>query len=180
MQKSKTVLAKDLSGLFIYYDDKKRRTLYKDFFSKKAYIINNSDVKKYSLFSSRYLAAFIIAILVVYYLNNEWLGIAIGVASLVIFEILFRVKFLGELSVVEDFIVPKKEGIIERTSKYSYSSLILSIVISFAFGIWYFINTLKTDYTIFMKICNYAISLVPLALGTINVIGLIKKTTQKD
>lgn len=172
--------AKDLKGAGLYYDNRKKRMVYCGPFMKNGYVINNDNVRLFSLFQMRYILVLVIALLIQNFTQNDAAGAISGIILLIGAELLFRLWFLPSLQMLPDFKKPDKENVITRTSSLSYSSLILTIIISAAFGVWYFFYTKNTDYTAFVKILNYLVICIPLYLGGLHLVALFHKISHKN
>jgi hypothetical protein len=92
------------NGLYL---DSHKRNLLIDFKNEIIYVVDKDNVKKYMLFRTRYVLALMIAIAMVGY-TNWYIGLTIGVVSLILMEISYRFSFLNSLEQIKNVEMPKK------------------------------------------------------------------------
>ena len=70
--KKKKILPKDLNGIFVYHEEK--RTVYAPPFSRRGYIISDSNIDQYVSYVQAYLIAIIIFVVayIIYRLGKYW------------------------------------------------------------------------------------------------------------
>lgn len=136
-----------LDGLFIYID-KKNRYIYKDFFSKSAYVIDKNSISVFKRYQNRYLIALALVALGYNFIFDvkTWVIIALGV--LVILETLFRVKFLKSLEKVDT----QKLKLSNKLDKISVGRTRILSVLYLALGVLLIVNAImeKLDTTAFI------------------------------
>lgn len=119
-----------INGLFIYHE-KNLGTIWYDIFTKKGYIMVNSDFKQYALYTMVLPAAILVA-LMLYIIAKAGLVLSI-VTFLVISiigEVYFRFAFFYKLPVAKNWDKPSKQNITTKFSKkYSSSRLTLLMIL---------------------------------------------------
>jgi len=123
----------EINGLFIYHE-KNIGTIWYDIFTKKGYIMVNSDFKQYALYTMVLPAAILIA-LMLYMIAKVGLVLSI-VAFLVISiagEVYFRFAFFYKLPVAKNWDKPSKQNITTKfAEKYSSSKLTILMILLYA------------------------------------------------
>lgn len=120
--------AKNLKGLSIY-QDKYHGTVYYDFFTKNGYVIEDDDVKTYTLS----IAFLPLAIVLFYFLFqfkiNVLVALAIAIGFYVVAQIIYRFAFLYKLECIENYKSEKSGNAIDNlTSNYSKPRLIVLVI----------------------------------------------------
>ena len=105
-----------LQGLNIYQDEKGRDIYYDRFITKKAYLVPPHQAHRFNLFQFRYTLPIIIFILL-----STWIGsilaLLIAAAVFIFLEVLFRVRFLPQLSIAKRFKPTPKEPFLKRLER---------------------------------------------------------------
>lgn len=105
-------------GLSIYQDSR-GRDVYYDRLTKNAYLIQEKNIKQYSLYSKRFIFAFVIFALVSSLelggkvVGPLW-GSILGLGGYIAFECGFRFKFLKNLVLVSNFTPTRKKTYLEQ------------------------------------------------------------------
>ncbi len=124
---------REAEGPFIYKDSK-GRSVYCGPFMKSGYVIPNSEVRAYTIYSARYVLAVSVGVIPYFLFDNPYLGIGIGLAVLIVLELMFRLKFLKNLRKIEHFERPKRDNFMERNVRNtSAGQLLISVLLSVAF-----------------------------------------------
>ncbi|MBQ6478177.1 MAG: hypothetical protein IJI44_02280 [Erysipelotrichaceae bacterium] len=120
---------KNLSGYFIYRDEK-NRTYYSLPNSDKGYLIGNSDAYTYYLYQIRPMAATAIPLLAIVFDPSYWkIGIILGIIFYLISTLIFYFAFLKKLPLIDHLNKPQKNSFIhELAENSSIKKLILLFV----------------------------------------------------
>lgn len=141
-----------ISGYHIY-QDKQKRNVYYDIFTKKAYILRPSAMKQYNFYSKRLFFPIIVFVLCYSIQFGEIkLGIAgsLSAAALIfaIIECFFRFRFLASLSISTHFVPYGKSSFLSRLQEGSTKSdLIVRGCLYSAFGILLIIYGFLAEFT---------------------------------
>ena len=117
--------ATELGGFFLYQEEGKGHATYYDIFTKRGYFVNDSDVKRYSKYTTSVVISGLIALMIPMFLNNYTYDIGLGIAFFLLMFFVFRAVLIKSL--VEDvkFVKPKKDNIfVNRAKKNTYSNLV--------------------------------------------------------
>ena len=168
--------AKKLNGLFIYHDEK-GRTIYSNPFMKNGYIISDSEAKKYSFYSGRLWASILLTLALLYIFDDKYLlAIGCGLLLYIISTLVFIFKYLDSLSLIKDFVKPKKESFIKRkASQQSYARLVATFLVSIAISILLIINAKQSGYTGIALYGSYLLSVIMIVTGLMNIVYMIFK-----
>lgn len=129
-----------VSGRHVYLH-KNGQTVYYNPFTKMSYIITKDEAKAYTYYSTRLFLGVSVAYILTVFLDNPFIGFAVGGALWGIVCFLFYKVFLPKLATLKNFEVPEKESFIERMVKTTNSGkLVSAAVISLILG--FFIGTL--------------------------------------
>ena len=140
--------ARNLSGYFIFRDDKDR-TYYSFPGSKDGYLIANSDAYTYYLYQTRPLIALVIALLS-YVAKPEYFryGVIAGLVFYAISTVVFYFAFLKKLPLIKDLGKPEREGYLQQqaqTDTWKLMAMCLMCLAVTALMIFILIN--KKDLT---------------------------------
>ena len=117
----------ELSGYFIYQE--KKRTIYYDIFTKKAYLLLNKDLETYNRFYLRHMVTSIALFALLVITDNMLLSVSVALALHLLGCWLFRVKFLYNQPLVQNWVKPKEASYIDtRASEVSYLFAVAIIV----------------------------------------------------
>ncbi|MBQ6559539.1 MAG: hypothetical protein IJL85_01780 [Erysipelotrichaceae bacterium] len=167
---------KDLVGLSIYQDPKKG-TIWYDSITKRAFVITNSDVKTYMIYTSMFsvciLAAF--AAMSIFSLNYVD-ALIVFVVLLILSMILFRIFYFYKLTEIEGYKPPKRDDIVTAmANNYSRTRLIVLILLLLALAILmplYAINEKMSDIN---RYGSFALSGLTVIGIIISLLALIKQ-----
>lgn len=169
-----------IAGLNVY-KDKHNRDVYYDRLTKKAYIINPSDVNQYNFYSRRFFIP-IIAFVLLFSLKigNIELGYAgaAGIALIIgiITEAFFRFRFLKSLSAVPNFQPKEKPDYFDQLANAgNKQDLMIRSLLYFALGIVLIVFGYLSEFEIFEWIICIAFSLGAIIMGIINLIAVLRK-----
>ena len=79
------------------YKDSYNQTVFVDFFTKKQYLVQKQDEKRYYLFSQRLFMSVCVLIIISLGFGNYILGFVAGIVTYAFFELFYRIKFLPTL-----------------------------------------------------------------------------------
>ena len=160
---------------YLVYDGK--NYVYADGFTgDKGYILTSNETEKFVIYSSRYALGLSVGILLFFLTNQVVLSIVLGLLTYVVFEVLFRTRFLKTLPVIEKYNKPKAKGIVEGlVDKHTKMSLILMALLMGGIVILIPVNIHLQNYTGTLLYCNYIIFAALLIYEIIIIIALIKK-----
>lgn len=169
----------DLNDRFLYQYGK--NYVYCGPFSKKAYILTNENAKAYSFFSTRYMIVLSIVVLLFILNVKPIISIIAGVISFIVFELAFRLKFLKDLPVVENFEKPKRLSTIENlTENFSTTRIAILIFCGVGLAILIPINALYLQhYEGLILTANIAVAIGVGVYSLMAIIALIKKLKNK-
>lgn len=169
-----------IAGMNVY-KDKHNRDVYYDRLTKKAYIINPSDVNQYNFYSRRFFIP-IIAFVLLFSLKigNIELGYAgaAGIALIIgiITEAFFRFRFLKSLSAVPNFQPKEKPDYFDQLANAgNKQDLMIRSLLYFALGIVLIVFGYLSEFEIFEWIICIAFSLGAIIMGIINLIAVLRK-----
>ena len=166
---------REAEGPFIYKDSK-GRSIYCGPFMKNGYVIPNSEVRAFTIYSARYVLAFSIGVLPYFFFNNVWFGVAAGVIVLVVLELMFRLKFLKGMRKIPNFERPKRDNYFERNVKNtSAGQILISMLLSFAFVIALIYNYYVMRFQGFEMIAYFVLIAGAFAYFILNLVLFIKK-----
>lgn len=144
MRNSSKQKASDLKGRNIFQDPKRGTILY-DPISKRGYQLTSKEVSAYTL-SKAFLSLAIIIVYACYAILDLSLilSLVIGVVGYVFMKVIFKIRVLNTLPVIENYQRPNNGNFFKNSAeRYTYKNLILMIALSAAFiGVTiYYINT---------------------------------------
>ena len=168
---------REAEGPFIYKDSN-GRSVYRGLFMKDGYVIPNSEVRAYTIYSARYVLAVSIGALLYFFFDNAYVGIAVGLVVLAVLELLFRFKFLKGLRKIEGFERPKQDNFMERNVKStSAGQLLISVLLSVAFVIALIYNFYVMKFRGFERIAYLVLVAGAIAYAIFNTYLLVRKQT---
>lgn len=164
----------DINDMFIYQSGK--NYVYCGPFSKKGYIVTNDNARAYTLFASRYILAITVLLFLALTTKNVLLSIGAGILTFVFFEVLFRVKFLANLPVIDNFVKPQRASIVESMAE-SFSVPRIIALICFGVGLVVLvpINAKLQNYEGMLLYVNYAVAIGVGIYTLMGITALIKK-----
>lgn len=120
---ARTYKAENLVGLFIYKF--KREVVFYDIFTKKAYVISNSNAREYVVHQSRLPAALVVAFVLNMIMKTYTVPLLMGLLVFMVWEFFFR-RFIYRLPVSEGFVKPVKNNFLYNLAfDSSYPRLII-------------------------------------------------------
>ena len=164
-----------LNDRHIYNDGKNH--IYADAFTgNKGYILTSKETESYAIYSSRVMLGLSFGIILFFVLNQLYLAIAVGLTVYVALEVLFRVRFLKNCPVIENYNRPKNETILHNlVTKYSRTRLILMLIFSLGIVVLIPINVKVQNYEGILIYANYLICLMMFVVAIVLIIAIIKK-----
>jgi len=121
--------------------DKRHRDVYYDYHTKIAYYITDTDMRKYKLYSNRWLFAVSFAVLAGGWFLQPPVAIAVGCVIFVALDIVFRKKFLPSLTRKEN--VNVEDLVFENTNKVKKETTgrtLIRIILYVAFSVLLVLN----------------------------------------
>lgn len=106
------------------YQDSYGRTLFVDGFTKKQYLVEKGNEKRYQIFSQRIMFSLLVVVFIGWIFDKWVYGILGGVATFAFFEFFYRKKFLPSLQEVE-VVLPKKATMIDSAREQSNADNII-------------------------------------------------------
>lgn len=166
-------------GLFITKTEK-GQYVYSDPLIKGGYVISKKDYQKYRTYALRYVIGIIIIILLSTFIDIVP-SLLVGLITIIVGEILFRVKFLKKTcTFMEDFKKDSKETIINNLSKNSpFWKQILKIILFIAFGILLILNAYDQQFEGIILIINWIVGVVSCGIALFLIFLLIKNRGNK-
>ena len=134
---------KTIRGISIYHEDK--RTLYAPFYSKKAYILTQGNVRHYVSYMVGYIAAMVAFEVVCIFSKSIPLSIGAAILVLIANFLFFYFNFLKKAAVIENYDKVKKEEsfIVRQAKELDYDHIytliiccILLVVIFYFYALW--------------------------------------------
>lgn len=156
--------------------------IYSDMFTKsKGYILNNSDVQKYTFYASRTLIGLTAGILVYVFLKIFVPAIIIGLVIYVGLEIAFRTKFLSDKISIDNYTPPKRESYIKSMAKtFTIKKLAFILIIGISIAILIPINIKQNQFEGLILYANYLIFIGIIAYSIVVILALINKIKNKE
>ena len=161
-------------GFFVYLNDK-GQCVYSDLFCKGGYIIARSDYKKYQVYALRYILGIVIIALLSTLIAMKP-SIIVGVLTVIVGEILFRVKFLGKTCTYDPkFKKPEAASFLDKITKSADpSKKIIKAILFLIFGILIVINAYQQAYTGFFMILSWVVGVISEVFAVLFFISFIK------
>lgn len=128
MKNSIGTVTKQANGLYL---DAHKRNLLFDYKSKTIYVVSRESERKYLLFRTRFVLSLMIVIIMIGY-TNWYIGLAIGILSLLLMDFAYRYSFLTSLEQLEDVEIPKRKtqyDIIKSEGKKSVAKRIIAFTL---------------------------------------------------
>lgn len=166
-------------GLFVYINDK-GQYVYSDLFCKGGYIISRSDYKKYQVYALRYILGVVIVALLSTLIAMKP-SIIVGVLTVIVGEILFRVKFLGKTCTYDPkFVRPQSEDFIDKfTRSPDPSKKIIKAALLLLFGILIVINAYQQNFSNLFVIISWCVGIISEVFAVIFLISYLRDGGKK-
>lgn len=101
-------------GFFVYQDEQ-GRDIYYDWFRKRGYYLRAEHLKSFTFYKNRILLLLAGCFLAYNFLTSSLLTLSIFFCGfLLLWEFVFRNRFLSKLQVVPDFVPNKKQSVVDR------------------------------------------------------------------
>lgn len=127
----KNFKASDLNGLFIYHDPKKG-TVYRDPVTKRAYIITNSDVKGYVVYSTMLTLSVVAAFALMSLFSLGYVQtLLILLALLLIVMGVYRAVYLPKLLELDSWNPVKRDDIVTGMAKRYTQTALIALAVMF-------------------------------------------------
>ena len=172
--------AEEASGFSVYHTDKYKNVYY-DIFTRKAHVITRSEVKRFNAFNTRYAIGLLAALLCyVFGHMNGFLSALIGFGTYLIAYIIFRVKMLNELTVIDHFEFPEKVPYTDKVAmEFSKGRIIILIVLAIVLSALSILNVKAAGYTGMLEFLNYVIAGAGVLLAWVFFLALVKQMKMK-
>ena len=166
---------KDLVGLFIYQDPKKG-TIFYDILTRRSFIITNSDVKTYMIYSSMFYFCILAAFGIMSLFSLGFVDALIIFVVLYILSMLaFRFFYFYKLTEAENYTPPKRDDIITSMAKnYSVQRLSLLIVLLLLLSVMMPLYAKNIQMTGINLYGSYVLSGLTVIGAIISLLALIK------
>lgn len=167
---------KDLVGLSIYQDPK-RGTIWYDFITKRAFVITNSDVKNYMVYTSMFSICILVAFAFMSFFSLNYVdALIVFVVSYILLMILFRIFFFYKLIEVEGYKPPQREDLITMmANNYSKSRLTVLIFLLLALSILMPLYAINENMTSVNRYGSYVLSAIAVIGIILSVLALLKQ-----
>lgn len=119
---------KKLNGMSIYHDEK--RTVYSPFFTKKGFIITESNVRDYTIYIQGYLLALLVFCVAYIILKRFTVPLLLAAFFLVSTIVTFYFTFIRKAAVIENYKKPQRDSFAIRQAKSLTYGNILTIIVS--------------------------------------------------
>lgn len=169
---------------FNIYQDKKKRTIYKHPFLKKAVYIPIYDFKTFDLYRKRYILV-ISVFVVLFTLLSDWFGIpwwvTIFISLLIWIFMEFKFyKFLQNEQPVKHFTPKEYSGYYDNFEMQGTNKVLLKTVLYVAIGVLIVYNSYYSGYTGMYTLASWAVLGVCLVYAVFQLLVLLKvKKRQK-
>ena len=172
-KKNDVVNANDITGSNVYHI--KNQTLYLNPLDKQAYIITNSNAKRFTQWQLRLPLSLLVSCILILFKIDYFVSLAIGLIIFVLATYVFQTRFISHLSVQSNFTKPKSEGIVKETKKkLGKGRLQLLSILFLALSILMVINLIISKYTGTALIINIVYIVIPIIVAIVTFILSIK------
>ena len=163
-----------LYGMSIYHDSK--RTVYSPFFSKKGYILTESNVEHYISYIQGYLIVMMIFLFVQILYKKIWLSISLASVFLASSIYMFYKNFISKAAIIEEYKKPERERFVARQArsletKNIWTIILCSPLLSAMIMLNSYLNR-NEDASFYLMV---VISLIALFYGILHIYVLIYK-----
>lgn len=124
------------------YTDSRNRTIYGDYKNNKAYVIDSSNKRLYTILSNRFFLAISIGLISGYYLL-WYIGLAIAIVLYIILDLVFKYYYLNKLQIIEEVEFPEKSSMIKQIEQKSDGNIVLLILTDVVLSILLVVNGLN-------------------------------------
>ena len=165
-----------LNGPFIYHTDK-YRNVYWDVFTKKAYNISASDLRRFRLFQMGPVVALMVGFVTYYYLHlDPLLALLIGVVFYGVFMLIFRFSVVKNLAEIRKFEKPVSPSMISSiVNTMEPIRIAIMAVLALAMLVLCVINIRTAGYSGTTLILNYALAVLAAGFTVMYTLALIRK-----
>lgn len=166
-------------GLFIFQNDK-GQYVYSDLFTTGGYIISRSDYKKYQVYALRYILGIVIIALLSTLIDMKP-SIIVGVLTVLVGELLFRLKFLAKTCTYDPkFKKPQSDNFLDKITKSSDpSKKLIKAILFVIFGVLIVINAYQQNYTGIFMILSWVIGVLSEIFAVLFFVSFIKDGGRK-
>ena len=165
-------------GLFIVKNDK-NQYIYDDPFIKGGYMIHDNKYKNYRVYASRYIIGLIAGVLFSTLVDTKR-SIIIGVATAIIGEILFRVKFLKTCAYLPNYKRPEGTSFFDTiTSSTTTTKKLIKVFLFLALSILIVINAYEQNYSTYILVLCWIVSVISFIMSIMFLIAYIKDRGEK-
>lgn len=162
------------------YTDKKDRTIFYHFFSKKGYIIPEEDTAKFYVYKNRFAVIIISMVIFSDYFSNWFILLPCGIALWLVMELYFYYSFFNKLRVSSSQATLQKKSLLHTIIQSKQKGkTILKTILFFALSVLIVINSYLQDASITTYIITAIISLGSAYYGFMHLYGFFKMITTK-
>ena len=167
---------KDLVGLSIYQDPKKG-TIWYDFITKRTFVITNSDVKTYMIYTSMFSVCILAAFASMSFFSFSYVdALIVFVVLFLLSMVLFRIFYFYKLTEIEGYKLPKRENIIaSMASIYSQGRLTALVFLLLALSVAMPLYAITSKMTGVSLYGSYVLAGIALIGSVLSVLALLKQ-----
>lgn len=163
-----------LRGLSIFQDER-GRNIYFDRISKMGYVIQDKDVKMYTVYSNRYIIPITAAILLGYFVIKPIWAALFAVVLMIVMEVMFRKKFLPSLTRMEKFKPQKRASVLQRIiDTNDKKKVFIQIMLYFSLAVLLIWNAKDMGMQGFMFGASCALSLASVGAAVLHLVAYFK------
>lgn len=163
-----------LRGLSIFQDER-GRNIYFDRISKMGYVIQDKDVKMYTVYSNRYIIPITAAILLGYFVVEPIWAALFAVVLIIVMEVMFRKRFLPSLTRMEKFKPTKRASMLQRVMDTNDKKKVLvQTLLYLSLAVLLVWNAMDMGMQGFMFGASCALSLAAIGAAILHIVAYIK------
>ncbi len=163
-----------LSGRNIY-TDKRKRTIYYDWVTKKGYLIEKKNENSALFFKNRFVVILFAAILFGATFLTWQQAVIAGAVMLALAEVTFRISFLKKLEPVTDVDFEKRISALEYIVTEKEEGRVIALAVLYlAFAVLVILNAIQQKYAVGLMVFSGCLALVGVYFSVLHVIALVK------
>lgn len=157
------------------YLDRYENTVYYNIFDKNGYIISKQIEPKFRLFYHRYSIIFIVLILLGDYFKTFQNTFLVGIGTIVLVELYFRMFFLKKLRVIKEFKRERKTSMLESIVNSNEKEKTLMKACAYALlSVLIILNAIQQNFNALFLTLSILGAVYSIYIGIINIIALSK------
>ena len=153
----------------------KEHMVHYDFITKKAYVIEEEDLKSLRLYKNRFFLIAIAVLLVANFLLKPLPSVIIGVLALIYLEYGYRAKFLKSLKEAKNYTPSSRKASLDELKKEDSSKLLIKGILYLVLGILIILNSLEQQVSTLLWVISILICLFAVYSSVNCFMALIKK-----